>query len=251
MQDRPGLPRRQRAHQRTGRGWRPPAVHRVRQRGRRQVHVDRPAAARDAFHPRRPDGRADRGTAAGTAPRAATWISRCWSNGLEAEREQAITIDVAYRFFSSCGRRFIVADTPGHEQYTRNMATGASTADLAIVLVDASKGLLTQTRAALPDHQPDGDPPHRAGGQQDRPDRLRPGPVRGNSRGVRAGSGRLRLCHAGGHPTGRPLRRQRDRAQHPHALVQRPYPSAPSGDGKARRSRGASVPHAGAMGQPA
>ncbi len=67
-------------------------------------------------------------------------------DGLEAEREQAITIDVAYRFFSSRGRRFIVADTPGHEQYTRNMATGASTADLAVVLLDASKGLLTQTR---------------------------------------------------------------------------------------------------------
>jgi bifunctional enzyme CysN/CysC len=67
-------------------------------------------------------------------------------DGLEAEREQAITIDVAYRFFSTPKRRFIVADTPGHEQYTRNMATGASTADLAIVLVDARKGLLTQTR---------------------------------------------------------------------------------------------------------
>ncbi len=67
-------------------------------------------------------------------------------DGLEAEREQAITIDVAYRFFTSSGRRFIVADTPGHEQYTRNMATGASTADLAVVLLDASKGLLTQTR---------------------------------------------------------------------------------------------------------
>ncbi|WP_428488578.1 sulfate adenylyltransferase subunit CysN [Rhodopila sp.] len=67
-------------------------------------------------------------------------------DGLEAEREQAITIDVAYRFFTTDKRRFIVADTPGHEQYTRNMATGASTADLAIVLVDARKGLLTQTR---------------------------------------------------------------------------------------------------------
>jgi bifunctional enzyme CysN/CysC len=67
-------------------------------------------------------------------------------DGLEAEREQAITIDVAYRFFATPVRRFIVADTPGHEQYTRNMATGASSADLAIVLVDASKGLLTQTR---------------------------------------------------------------------------------------------------------
>ena len=67
-------------------------------------------------------------------------------DGLEAEREQGITIDVAYRFFGTERRKFIVADCPGHEQYTRNMATGASTADLAIVLVDARKGLLTQTR---------------------------------------------------------------------------------------------------------
>ncbi len=67
-------------------------------------------------------------------------------DGLSAEREQGITIDVAYRFFMSARRRFIVADTPGHEQYTRNMATGASTADLAVLLVDARKGLLSQTR---------------------------------------------------------------------------------------------------------
>ncbi|MBC7656841.1 MAG: 50S ribosome-binding GTPase, partial [Frankiaceae bacterium] len=67
-------------------------------------------------------------------------------DGLDAEREQGITIDVAYRYFSTERRSFIVADCPGHEQYTRNMATGASTADLAIVLVDARKGLLTQTR---------------------------------------------------------------------------------------------------------
>lgn len=66
-------------------------------------------------------------------------------DGLEAEREQGITIDVAYRYFSTAERSFIVADTPGHEQYTRNMATGASNADLAIILVDARKGLLTQT----------------------------------------------------------------------------------------------------------
>ncbi len=66
-------------------------------------------------------------------------------DGLEAERQQGITIDVAYRYFSTEKRSFIVADTPGHEQYTRNMATGASNADLAIVLVDARKGLLTQT----------------------------------------------------------------------------------------------------------
>ena len=67
-------------------------------------------------------------------------------DGLAAEREQGITIDVAYRYFSTDKRKFIVADTPGHEQYTRNMATGASTADLAVILVDARKGLLTQTR---------------------------------------------------------------------------------------------------------
>ena len=67
-------------------------------------------------------------------------------DGLSAEREQGITIDVAYRFFSSSKRKFIVADTPGHEQYTRNMATGASTADLAILLVDARHGIVTQTK---------------------------------------------------------------------------------------------------------
>jgi sulfate adenylyltransferase subunit 1 len=68
------------------------------------------------------------------------------TDGLRAEREQGITIDVAYRYFSTSRRKFIIADTPGHEQYTRNMATGASTADLAVILVDGTKGLLTQTR---------------------------------------------------------------------------------------------------------
>ncbi len=68
------------------------------------------------------------------------------TDGLRAEREQGITIDVAYRYFSTPKRKFIIADTPGHEQYTRNMATGASTADVAIVLVDARKGILDQTR---------------------------------------------------------------------------------------------------------
>ena len=67
-------------------------------------------------------------------------------DGLAAEREQGITIDVAYRFFATEKRKFIVADTPGHEQYTRNMVTGASTADLAVILIDARKGILTQTR---------------------------------------------------------------------------------------------------------
>jgi len=68
------------------------------------------------------------------------------TDGLRAEREQGITIDVAYRYFSTPRRKFIIADTPGHEQYTRNMATGASTADLAVILVDATKGILSQTR---------------------------------------------------------------------------------------------------------
>ncbi len=68
------------------------------------------------------------------------------TDGLQAEREQKITIDVAYRYFATPKRKFIIADTPGHTQYTRNMVTGASTADLAIILVDASKGLLTQSR---------------------------------------------------------------------------------------------------------
>src|SRR5262249_27559079 len=67
-------------------------------------------------------------------------------DGLPADREQGIPIDVSYRFFATDKRKFIVADTPGHEQYTRNMVTGASTADLSIILTDARKGVLTQTR---------------------------------------------------------------------------------------------------------
>src|SRR6187549_2299259 len=68
------------------------------------------------------------------------------TDGLRAEREQGITIDVAYRYFHTPKRKFIIADTPGHEQYTRNMVTGASTADLALILVDARKGVLEQSR---------------------------------------------------------------------------------------------------------
>src|SRR5258707_8700215 len=68
------------------------------------------------------------------------------TDGLEAEREQGITIDVAYRYFATPRRKFIIAHTPGHEQYTRNMVTGASTADAAVILIDARKGVLPQTR---------------------------------------------------------------------------------------------------------
>ena len=93
-------------------------------------------------------------------------------DGLAAEREQGITIDVAYRFFSTDRRKFIVADTPGHEQYTRNMVTGASTADVAVILIDARKGVLTQTRRHSYLCQPDRHPQGRAGDQQDGPGRL-------------------------------------------------------------------------------
>ncbi len=68
------------------------------------------------------------------------------TDGLQAEREQGITIDVAYRYFATPKRKFIIADTPGHEQYTRNMVTGASTANLAVILMDARKGVLAQSR---------------------------------------------------------------------------------------------------------
>src|SRR6187399_2271 len=68
------------------------------------------------------------------------------TDGLKSEREQGITIDVAYRYFATPKRKFIIADTPGHEQYTRNMVTGASTANLAVILMDARKGVLTQSR---------------------------------------------------------------------------------------------------------
>ena len=106
------------------------------------------------------------------------------TDGLRAEREQGITIDVAYRYFATPLRKFIIADTPGHIQYTRNMVTGNSTADLTLVLVDARKGIVEQTRrhaflASLLRV------PHLAGvRQQDGPGRLRPGGLRRDPRGV-------------------------------------------------------------------
>ena len=113
------------------------------------------------------------------------------TDGLDAERQQGITIDVAYRYFHTARRSFIVADCPGHEQYTRNMATGASNAELAVVLVDARKGLLAQTRrhtyiCALLGIAGD------SGGEQDGPGRLRPGDLRGDRRGVSRTGAELR-----------------------------------------------------------
>ena len=104
------------------------------------------------------------------------------TDGLRAEREQGITIDVAYRYFATPRRTFIIADTPGHEQYTRNMVTGASTADLALVLVDARNGVVEQSRrhafiSSLLRH-----PAHRRGRQQDGPRRLERGALRRDRR---------------------------------------------------------------------
>ena len=93
-------------------------------------------------------------------------------DGLEAEREQGITIDVAYRYFATSKRSFIVADTPGHEQYTRNMATGASTAQLAVILIDARKGVLAADPAAFPDLFAAWHSARHRRRQQDRPGRL-------------------------------------------------------------------------------
>jgi sulfate adenylyltransferase subunit 1 len=90
--------------------------------------------------------RAVTGTIAASGQQQPTIDFAQLTDGLRAEREQGITIDVAYRYFSTQRRKFIIADTPGHEQYTRNMATGASTADLAIILIDVRKGILTQSR---------------------------------------------------------------------------------------------------------
>ena len=122
------------------------ALHHLRQRRRRQAHPDRPAALRVASCSSRTSSPRSRPTRSSSARSGGDLDFALLVDGLTAEREQGITIDVAYRFFSTERRKFIVADTPGHEQYTRNMVTGASTADLAVILVDARKGVLTQTR---------------------------------------------------------------------------------------------------------
>ena len=116
--------------------------------------------------------------------RTARSTSSLLTDGLRAEREQGITIDVAYRYFATPRRTFIIADTPGHVQYTRNMVTGASTADLALVLVDARNGVVEQSRrhafiASLLRH-----PAPRRRRQQDGPRRLERGALRGDRRGV-------------------------------------------------------------------
>ena len=141
------------------------------------------------------------------------------TDGLRAEREQGITIDVAYRYFATAQRRFIIADTPGHEQYTRNMVTGASTADLAIVLIDARKGVIAQSKRHAFISSLLGDPARGRVRQQDGPGRLRRGGVRRDRRGLRSlrrapGDARRHL-----HPDLGAARRQRRRALGGDALV--------------------------------
>ena len=122
---------------------RPAALRHRGLRRRRQVDPHRPAALRQQVRVHRPARAVERTS----ADRGDDYTNLALlTDGLRAEREQGITIDVAYRYFSTPRRWFIVADTPGHVQYTRNMVTGASTADLALVLVDARKGVIEQTR---------------------------------------------------------------------------------------------------------
>ena len=111
---------------------------------RRQVDPDRAAAATTPSR----SSRTSSSTSGQTSERRGDGYLNLalLTDGLRAEREQGITIDVAYRYFQTPRRKFIIADTPGHEQYTRNMVTGASTADLSIVLIDARKGVSEQTR---------------------------------------------------------------------------------------------------------
>ncbi len=172
-------------------------------------------------------------------------------DGLQAEREQGITIDVAYRFFSTDKRKFIVADTPGHEQYTRNMVTGASTAQVAVILVDARKGILTQTRrhsylvslvgirkVVLAVNKMD-----LVG--------YTPRAFRGDPRGIRALRRPPRLRRDRRHPHLRPAGGQHPRPRRQHPLVPGPDPDGLPGDGPGRRGdAGEALPHARAVGQP-
>ncbi len=167
-----------------------------------------------------------------------------FTDGLRAEREQGITIDVAYRYFATARRKFILADTPGHEQYTRNMATGASTADVAILLVDARHGVKEQTRRhARIAHLLGISSFILAVNKMDLMD-FDQRRVRIHLRRLRR-TGRRSDRYA--NPDERPARRQRDRAKRTHALVHRAEPARASRDRRRRApARGRAVPDAGA-----
>jgi bifunctional enzyme CysN/CysC len=229
----------------------PAALHHLRLGRRRQEHADRAPAVRVEDAVRGP-ARRHRGRFAKWGTQGGDIDFALLVDGLAAEREQGITIDVAYRFFSTDRRKFIVADTPGHEQYTRNMVTGASTADVAVILIDARKGVLTQTRRHsylvsligirkvvlainkmdLVDYSRPGVSPHRGGLP-----RLRPADRAGRHH-------RDPAVGAEG--------RQHARAQRAHALVPRPDADGLPGDGRTRRDApaGRPVAAAGAVGEP-
>ncbi len=141
------------------------------------------------------------------------------TDGLRAEREQGITIDVAYRYFATPRRKFIIADTPGHVQYTRNMVTGASTADLALILVDARKGIIEQSRRHAFLASLLGVPHLVLVRQQDGPRRLRPGGLRAHQGGVPRVRGEARRPRPAVHPDVGAQRRQRRRPVGEHAVV--------------------------------
>ena len=149
------------------------------------------------------------------------------TDGLRAEREQGITIDVAYRYFATPTRKFIIADTPGHIQYTRNMVTGASTADLALVLIDAAQRHRRTVAAPRVPRVAARRPPPRAVRQQDGPRRLRPGSVRAHPQRVPGVRGEARRARPRVHPGVGPARRQRRRALREHAVVRGLVAAAP------------------------
>ena len=130
------------------------------------------------------------------------------SDGLRAEREQGITIDVAYRFFSTESRSYILADTPGHERYTRNMFTGASNAHVAVLLVDAREGVLRQTRRHARIAKLLGIKHFVADGEQVRPCRFRPGTIQRSRARTASGRGSPRRYRHNGDPDRRQTRRQ-------------------------------------------
>ena len=156
------------------------------------------------------------------------------TDGLRAEREQGITIDVAYRYFATPKRKFIIADTPGHIQYTRNMVTGASTADLALILVDARKGIVEQSRRHAFLAVAAARPAPRAVRQQDGPRRLVRGPVRGDQGRVPRVRHQARHRRPHVHPGLGAARRQRRRPLGEHALVRGLVAAAPPRGGAHR-----------------
>ena len=153
------------------------------------------------------------------------------TDGLRAEREQGITIDVAYRYFSTPRRKFIIADTPGHEQYTRNMATGASTANLAIILIDARNGVLPQSRRHAYHRHAAGHSASCGRGQQDGPGGFPRGGLRRPSADEFAAfAAQLGVRDLTSSPSARCDGDNVVQPQPPHALVRRPQPARAPGN---------------------